>query len=70
MEYLIVRFPRPRLVLIDDEVKGSTGEMIEIEAGTHVVSLKPPNDFKPEARTILLRNTDPAGPREVDFEPA
>jgi hypothetical protein len=47
MEYLIVHFPRSRRVRIDDEFNGRTEELIEIEAGRHVVTLGPPNNFTP-----------------------
>lgn len=38
MEYLLVKFARPRRVKFDDEFNGRTGEVIEVEAGSHVIS--------------------------------
>ena len=38
MEFLIMHFPRSRRVLVDDEFNGRTDDLIEIEAGRHVVS--------------------------------
>jgi len=68
MEYLVVTFPRPRRVKVDDEFNGSTGEVIELEAGTHVITLGPPANFKPTERRILLKNTSELSPREITFE--
>jgi hypothetical protein len=68
MEYLIVHFPRSRRVRIDDEFNGRTEELIEIEAGRHVVTLGPPNNFTPEDRSIVLRDTSELEPREIAFE--
>lgn len=70
MEFLVVRFPRSRRVLIDDEFNGRTGELIELEAGTHTVSLGPPANFAPPFQRIVLRNTSALEPREVAFDEA
>jgi hypothetical protein len=68
MEYLLVTFPRSRRVKIDDEFNGRTGEVIELEAGSHVLSLGPPDNFSPEEQRIILRNTSELDPREISFE--
>jgi hypothetical protein len=68
VEYLIVHFPRSRRVKIDDEFNGRTDEVIEIEAGRHLVSLGPPSNFTPEERTIILKDTSELEPREVSFD--
>ena len=68
MEYLVVHFPRSRRVMIDDEFNGRTEEVIEIEAGRHVVSLGPPNNFTPDQQIIVLKNTAELEPREVSFD--
>ena len=68
MEYLLVHFPRSRRVKIDDEFNGRTDEVIEIEAGKHVVSLGYPYNFTPEERTIILKDTSEVEPREVSFD--
>ena len=70
MEYLVVRFPRSRRVLVDDEFNGRTDELIELEEGTHTVSLGPPANFTPESRRIVLRDTSELEPREVAFDDA
>lgn len=68
MEFLIVHFPRSRRVKIDDEFNGRTEELIEIEAGRHVVTLGPPDNFTPSERTIILKDTSELEPREIDFD--
>jgi hypothetical protein len=68
MEYLVVRFPRSRRVKIDGEFQGRTDELIELEAGTHTVSLGPPPNFTPESRKIVLKDTSVNNPREVAFD--
>ena len=68
MDYLVVHFPRSRRVLIDDEFNGRTENVIELEAGRHVVSLGPPYNYTPEERTIILKNTAELEPREVSFD--
>jgi len=68
MEYLLVHFCRSRRVKIDDEFNGRTDEVIEIEAGSHVVSLGPPNNFTPDDQTIILKDTSELDPREITFD--
>ena len=69
MEYLIVHFPRSRRVKVDDEFNGRTDELIELEAGNHVVTLGPPDNFNPDERRIVLKDTSELEPREINFEP-
>ena len=68
MEFLVVHFPRSRRVKVDGEFNGRTDEVLEIDAGTHVISLGPPNNFTPTERKIVLKDTDPIAPREVSFD--
>jgi hypothetical protein len=68
MEFLIVHFPRSRRVLVDDEFNGRTEDLIELEAGRHVVSLGPPYNYTPEERIIIVKNTSELEPREVSFD--
>ncbi|HOW57844.1 MAG TPA: hypothetical protein PKZ12_07560 [Smithellaceae bacterium] len=68
MEYLLVDYPAHREVLVDKEAQGNTNEIIELEKGTHIISLKaPPYDFRPRRRKIVLQETSPLTPREVTF---
>ena len=68
MEYLLVNFPEDRGVVIDREKQGRTNETIELEAGSHKVSLKsPPRDFRPGQRKVTLKGTSALTPKEVSF---
>lgn len=68
MEYLVVHFPRSRRVMVDNEFNGRTEDLIELEAGRHVVSLGPPYNYTPEEQTIILKDTSELDPREVSFD--
>ena len=68
MEYLIVHFPRSRRVKVDDEFNGRTDELIELEPGSHVVTLGPPDNFTPYERRLVLKETSELEPREISFD--
>ena len=68
METLLVHFARSRRVKVDDDFNGRTEELIELESGKHVVTLGPPQNFKPKQQIVVLKNTTPLAPREVTFE--
>jgi len=68
MEYLLVNYPEDREVLIDTIAQGRTGEIIELEKGTHIISLKSPSqNFKPKQKKIVLAGTSSLTPQEVTF---
>jgi len=67
MEYLVVHFARSRRVKVDGEFHGRTEELIELEAGTHTVTLSPPPNFTPPEQTVVLRETSALSPCEVTF---
>ena len=68
METLLVHFTRSRRVKVDDDFNGRTEELIELEAGRHVIALGPPDNFKPKQQVVVLKNTTPLSPREITFE--
>lgn len=70
MEYLKVNFPKERGVLVNGNQSGKTNLVIEIEAGTHTISLAPPPDFSPREINVILEpnQTSPLSPQEVTFE--
>lgn len=68
MEYLIVHFPRSRRVKVDDEFNGRTDELIELEPGSHVITLGPPDNFTPYERRLVLKETSELEPREISFD--
>jgi|OpeIllAssembly_1097287.scaffolds.fasta_scaffold1308008_2 hypothetical protein len=69
MEYLIVRFEgEDRAVVIDWRRQGRTDQVLEVERGTHEISLEgPPFNFEPLLQTVVLMNTTPLSPMEVTF---
>ncbi len=70
MEYVIVIFKDDRELVIDGETQGRTNQVIELEGGTHIITLKaPPSDFRPEEGVmILLEGTTAISPKEVRYE--
>jgi hypothetical protein len=69
MEYLRVLFSERRKVVIDGVNSGQyTGDVIELEAGRHIVSLNGEPDFDPELGEIILEGTSVLVPKEVRFE--
>jgi len=70
MEYVIVRCAgEDRAAVIDGTCQGRTDQVLEVERGTHEISIEgPPFDFDPTLRKVVLRKTTPLSPREVSFE--
>jgi hypothetical protein len=70
MEYLLVRFgDEDRAVVIDGEVQGRTNQVLEVEKGTHKISIEtPPSDFTPSEIKVVLKKTTSLKPWEVAFE--
>ncbi len=70
MAFLKVIFFEERGVLVNGKRSGKTNLVIEIEAGTHTISLAPPTDFKPKKIKVVLEadQTGPLSPKEVTFE--
>ena len=67
MEYLLVHFSRSRRVKVDGAFQGRTNELLELEAGTHTVTMGPPANFTPLEQTVLLQETSPLSPCEITF---
>jgi hypothetical protein len=68
MEYLFVRFPDRREVRIDGSPHGWTNVVLQLEAGTHTVTLALPRNFSPIEQTVLLQNTAAIDPCRITFE--
>lgn len=67
MEFLIVRYPEPRPVIIDDAEQGQTNRVIELAGGQHTVTLGGSKNFSPTEQTVSLRNTSVVSPHEIRF---
>jgi hypothetical protein len=68
MEYLVVEFGTiRRRVRVNGNPSGFTGDLLQLEAGTHLIALEPPADFDPPEQTILLKDTSALVPKRVTF---
>lgn len=70
MEYVIVKYPTSRKVLIDDEKAGSTNGVLMMDEGTHTFALSGPKNYKPLSQTLVIQGTNSVSPKEVAFEKA
>ena len=68
MEYLLVKFQESRGVIIDGTSEGMTNQVLELETGTHSVTLEAPPDFTPDLHEFILRKTSVISPRIISFE--
>lgn len=68
MEYLLVKFHESRGVIIDGVSGGLTNEVLELETGTHSVTLEAPPDFTPDLHEFILRKTSVISPSIISFE--
>jgi hypothetical protein len=67
-EYIIVEFDETRLVMIDDITSDyETDVVIELEPGTHTVSLAGEKTFTPAERDITPSGTSSLKPDIVTF---
>jgi hypothetical protein len=70
VEYVRVLFSdsEQRTVTIDDVDTGRvTGDVIDVEGGRHIISLKGPPDFQPPSHQVTIENTSELEPLEVEF---
>jgi len=68
MQFLIVRCSQRRSVLVDGVNHGQTGDVIELDEGTYIVTLDPATGCQPPSREVRLLNTTAIAPCEVKFE--
>ena len=70
-EYILVKFDEIREVLIDETPAGyNTGDVIELEAGTHTITLKEPKNFSPLKQDVNPSGTSPTRPQKIYFSKA
>ena len=67
MEFVIVRFPRVRQVMMDGAPQGDTNRRLRVQAGTHSFDLDVPPDYNPSSQTITVIGTSPQTPMDVVF---
>lgn len=67
-QYIIVEFDESREVIIDETPSGYyTGEVIELGAGTHTISLEKPKNFSPIEQDVNPSGTSPIKPQKIYF---
>lgn len=70
-EYILVDFVEVREILIDDVACGyKTGDVVEIEPGTHTLSLKGQRNYTPPQQDVTPSNTSPLHPLVIHFSRA
>lgn len=71
MEFLLVKFDEDRGVIVNS---GSgawrTNQILQLEAGTYVITLAPPANFTPPAIWLVLGNTTVLAPHQIAFTTA
>ena len=70
MEYVIVKYPIKRTVLVDGEKSGFTNEILRMDEGTHTFELDGVKDYKPLSQTLEIKGTNSVNPKGVTFEKA
>ena len=67
-EYILVKFDETREVIIDENPAGyNTGDVIELGAGTHTISLEGTKNFLPLEQDVNPSGTSPILPQQVNF---
>ena len=69
MEYIIVRYPKHREVIIDGESSGFTNMMLMVENGHHQIELAGETDYGPTKPILMVKNTDVGFPMKIQFTP-
>ena len=68
MEYVRVKFPGPRKVLLDGREFGPANQTLMVEEGHHRFSLDGARDFEPESQDCLVRDTLSTTPMVIEFK--
>ena len=68
IEYILVEFDEIREVIIDETPSGyNTGDVIDLGAGTHTISLDGTENFSPLEQDVNPSGTSPIQPQKVHF---
>jgi len=70
VEYVIVRYPILRDVIIDGRRAGRTNEPLRTPTGRHTFHLGDPVDYRPAQRTVDVTGTAAEDPMIITFTPA
>ena len=68
LEYIQVQFRESREVVIDDNTSGQfVGDVIEVDPGSHEITLTGAQDYLPAVKHINPTGTSPLAPLIVQF---
>ena len=68
-EFVIVKFPHARDVVVDGNITAVTNEKFILNTGTHIFSLAGDDDYEPSSQTHLVEHTTADDPFVVEFAP-
>ena len=54
MEFVIVTYPTKRSVRVDGVPTGSTGDVLQMDSGTHKFDLGDPRDYAPDFLEVVV----------------
>lgn len=67
-EFLLVKFDEDRGVIVNGAPgEWWTNQTFQLQAGTYLITLAPPNDFTPPNIKVVLKNTTVLEPKEIVF---
>ena len=66
-EFLLVKFPESRQLVLNGFLQGRTNMITRLEAGTYTVGLAGQQNYSPDCQTITLRFTAITNPAIVSF---
>jgi len=66
-EFLLVKFPESRQLLINGVPEGRTNIVVRLEAGTYQVALAGRRNYSPDSQTVTLRFTAITNPTLLTF---
>lgn len=70
MEYIIVRYPTVRDVVVDGQIAGKTNNVLAVDTGPHVFGIGGLQDYRPRTVTKNVKDTTPTSPLIInDFLP-
>jgi len=69
MEYVSVKYPENREVLVNGVPYGKTNQILRLAEGTHEFSLGTPINYEPESRVEIVSATNVLFPLEINFHP-
>jgi hypothetical protein len=66
-EFLLVKFPESRQLVLNGFTQGRTNMVTRLEAGTYKVELAGQKNYSPDSQTVTLRFTAITSPAVVTF---